>query len=300
MPRLSEEELASRRLGMGSTCIVEANGIAPWAGAGPMRLFCEKLGIAPPDDGEEDEDDAAHLEWGHVQEPVIADWYAKDRGVVLIPGGRRPSDEHPFMWATLDRKIEGVNKLVEVKNVGSPRFYRHWDTSNPDGVPDYVRAQVLIAERFTGIYECDVVAAIGGRPPHVWTVFYDSQLADMLIDGALAFWKLVESRSPPPMDHTPASKAYLRAMYPSEADKVMLEADTHVDELGRQRMQLALEEKNAKKERDRIDALLLKEIGAHTGIASARGVEGSGWRLTWKTDRNGVRRQRFTATGEDE
>ena len=49
MPRLSEQERAERRNGMGSTCIVEANGLAPWKGAGPMRLYCEKMGIASPD-----------------------------------------------------------------------------------------------------------------------------------------------------------------------------------------------------------------------------------------------------------
>ena len=50
MPRLTAEELAERRLGMGSTDVVEACGFAPWQGAGPMRLYCEKRGITSADD----------------------------------------------------------------------------------------------------------------------------------------------------------------------------------------------------------------------------------------------------------
>jgi putative phage-type endonuclease len=296
MPRLSESELASRRTGMGSTCIVEANGLAPWSGAGPMRLYCEKLGIASPDDAEEEtkHDEADWLDWGHVQEPVIADWYERTTAQKLQLGGPVYSREHPHFWATLDRTVIGAGKIVEIKNVGSPALYRHWDVSSQDGVPHYVRAQATIAMAFHGARETDVVASIGGRPPHIWTLAHDPELAELLIQGALRFWERVVNRTPPPLDATPASRAYLLAKYPTNADRTMLIADERAEAWAAERIELAVAESKAKARKTILDNELLHLVG------DASGIEGNGWKLTWKSDRNGVRRTRFTVGRETE
>jgi predicted phage-related endonuclease len=226
---------------------------------------------------------------------VIADWYEREHAVKLLPGGRVESREHPWLWATLDRVVVGQNKLLEVKNVGSPRLYQHWDASSPDGVPAYVRAQVTIAMHVHGARECDVVASVGGRPPHVWPVFYDAELAELLVAGAVKFWALVTANTPPPLDATPATKAYLLAKYPSNCERVMRDADAAEELLGASRLDAAMREKAAAQEKTRLDAALLDRIAGYDG------VEGDGWKMTWKLDKAGVRRQRFTATrGADE
>lgn len=291
MPRLSPAELSARATGMGSTCIVEANGLSPWSGAGPMRLYCEKLGIAAPDDAEEDSEASEWLEWGHVQEPIIASWYEHERGDKLQLGGPVYSSEVPEFWATLDRKVIGQPRIVEVKNVGSPRLYSHWDASSTDGVPRYVRAQVTMAMRFASIPECDVVASIGGRPPHVWRVFYDAELGDLLMSGAVAFWQMVKARKHPPLDHTSASKAYLHSKYPSNADRIIDDCDEIEHQLAMARLEASIAETRAAKEKQRIDALLMQRIGPRAGI------KGSGWSMTWKVGADGKRRQRFTVKG---
>jgi putative phage-type endonuclease len=297
MPRLSESELAHRRTGMGSTCIVEACGLAPWAGAGPMRLYCEKLGIAPPDDAEADDarqaDREEWLEWGHVQEPVIADWYEQSRGVKLQLGGPVYSREHPHLWATLDRTVIGGNRLVEIKNVGSPQLYRHWDISSPDGVPLYVRAQVTIAMHFHGAPETDVVAAIGGRPPHVWAVFYDAELAELLVAGALKFWALVQARTPPALDATPATRAYLLDRYPANRERVMMGASLEAEAIATERITMATIAAQSDARKRQLDAQLMQLVGDSDGIV------GAGWKFTWKLDKNGTRRGRFTGKGEE-
>ncbi len=295
MPRLSEEELDTRRTGLGSTDIVEVNGLAPWAGAGPMRVFNEKLGIVSPDDADEeprlDKDD--WLEWGHTIEPVIADWYERAMGVKLMLGGQVTSDTHPHMWATLDRKVIGVPKIVEIKNCGSPALYRHWDTSSQDGIPIYVRAQVTVAMRFARATECDVVASIGGRPPRVWSVAYDSELGDLLIDGAARFWCRLADGTHPPLDATPATRAYLLAKYPANRDRTMVQADERAEEWGLARIDAARTAKRAADRTRILDNELLALVGDADGIA------GNGWQLTWKTDKNGTRRTRFTGNGDD-
>lgn len=291
MPRLTEQELATRHLGLGSTDIVEACGLAPWKGAGPMRLYCEKIGIKPPDDAEEDGDRSEWLEWGHVQEPVIAEWYERSRGVTLELGGVVRRGALPF-WATLDRVAP--DRLVEVKNVGSPALYRHWDTSSEDGVPTYVRAQVTVAMAMHPLSVTDIVASIGGRPPHVWTIFHDEELATLLLDGARRFWSLVESRTPPPLDATPATRAYLLDKYPANRERVVRAATEDEQVIGQCRVEADRVLRDAKARSDTATARLLAAVG------DADGIEGDGWKMTWKLDKNGVRRPRFTTREERE
>lgn len=291
MPRLTEHELATRHLGLGSTDVVEACGLAPWKGAGPMRLYCEKVGIKPPDDAEEDGDRSEWLEWGHVQEPVIAEWYERSRGVTLDLGGVVRHGSLPF-WATLDRVAP--DRLVEVKNVGSPTLYRHWDTSSEDGVPTYVRAQVAVAMALHPLSVTDIVASIGGRPPHVWTIFHDEELATLLLDGARRFWSLVESRTPPPLDATPATRAYLLDKYPANRERVVRAATEDEQVIGQCRVEADRVLRDAKARSDTATARLLAAVG------DADGIEGDGWKMTWKLDKNGVRRPRFTTREERE
>ena len=290
MPRLSERELSERRQGMGSTCIVEACNLAPWDGAGPMRLFCEKTGVTSPDDAEEDEDRAAWLEWGHIQEPIIADWYERTHGCQLQLGGPVYSREMPNFWATLDRTVIGANKLVEVKNVGSPKLYSHWDTGSADGIPRYVRAQVTVAMRYHGARETDVVASIGGRPPRVWTVFYDEELSDLLYAGGLRFWQMVVDGQAPPLDATDATRAYLKNKYPANIDRVMREVeDEQVHRIASSRAEAAETEKRAVATKKAADAFLMDRCG------DADGIFGSWGKFTWKVNAAGVRSSRFTA-----
>lgn len=262
-----------------------------------MRLYCEKLGIAPPDDADQDDERRADreewLEWGHVQEPIIADWYEREQGVKLQLGGPVYSQEYPHFWATLDRTVIGAGRLVEIKNVGSPQLYRHWDTSSPDGVPLYVRAQATIAMAFHGAREAHVVAAIGGRPPHVWTVFYDPELAEMMIARAVAFWQLVTSHTPPPLDATPATRAYLLARYPANRERVMREATIEAEAIAVERIQVSGVASQSEARRRQLDAQLMSAVGDADGIA------GAGWKYTWKIDKNGARRGRFTGKGEE-
>jgi predicted phage-related endonuclease len=254
-----------------------------------MRLWCEKTGVINPNDEEYEPEDREHLEWGHAQEPVIADWYERKMGVKLQLGGPVYDGAH---WATLDRTVIGANKLVEIKNVGSPHLYQHWDTSNPDGIPRYVRAQATIALDYHGARECDVVASIGGRPPHTWTVWYDSELAALLKAGRDRFWSLVQTHTAPALDHTPASKLYLLDKFPRDEERSLVDADEETDRLGAERVAAYLAGKRAETIIGRLDAEIMARIGANAGM------RGNGWSMTWKIGADGKRRQRFTARGE--
>jgi predicted phage-related endonuclease len=238
----------------------------------------------------QDSDDRPELEWGHVMEPVILAWYERETGAKVLPGGQVQHRSLPWLWSTLDAKVIGAPRNVEIKNVAS-NMGVHWDAYSDDGVPRYVRAQVTIGMACTGATSCDVVASVGGRPPHVWTVPWDPDLGALLIRGAERFWASVVKRQAPTLDGTSASKAYLRARYPSNADRVIVPADEETDAFGKKRIELKRACDEAASEIDRLDAEIMALVGSHDG------AEGDGWKMTWKIDKNGVRRQRFTVKG---
>lgn len=283
MPRLTEAQLADRRIGLGSTDVVEAMGLAPWQDAGPMRLYLEK---AEGVERELDEDAAARFDWGHRLEAELARWYSETMGVTLLPGGHVPHREHAWLWATIDFKAP--DRGIECKHVSSGMAH-HWDESAEDGVPRYVRGQVTIAMACLGVRLFDVVADVGGRPPHVWTVAWDQALADLLLSGADRFWKRVLAKTPPDLDATEATRAMLARRWPTNEDRVMVPAGPVEQELAEARIMAAIEEGVANGKKILADVKLLERIG------SADGIRGEDWIMTWKIGKDGRRRQRFTA-----
>jgi hypothetical protein len=145
-----------------------------------------------------------------------------------------------------------------------------------------------------GARQTDVVASIGGRPPHVWTVFYDEELAGLLLSGADRFWRLVEDGVPPPLDHTEASKAYLLSKYPCNADRRIIPATPEADAIAYERIEATRTGGDAERTRKACDARLLAIVG------EADGIKGEGWGMTWKVGAGGVRRSRFTGKGLEE
>jgi predicted phage-related endonuclease len=288
MPRLSDAELAERHLGLGATDVVEACGLAPWADAGPMHLYALKTGQAA--ESEDDPHRLETLEWGVTQEEVLADWYERTMGVSLLLGGHVPHREIPWLWATLDRKAP--DRIIECKHVG-PAMAHHWSESEEDGIPQYVRAQCLVGQACLGTRLTDVVASVGGRPPHVWTVAWDEEAARLLIEEAGRFWELVRSRTPPPHDATPWTAEMLRRKYPGGGDRAMIPATFEMETIAADRMAAMVEERDAIVKKKLADYAMLEKIGAY----ECDGVRGEGWSMSWRADKHGVRRQRFTARG---
>jgi putative phage-type endonuclease len=285
MPRLTEAELSTRRSGLGSTDVVEILGLAPWEGAGPMRVYVDKTSTGPVEE-ESDPEKRASFEWGHELEGVIASWYERKTSRKLLLGGHVPHRTIPWLFATLDRKAE--DRIVEIKNV-SGFMARHWDPSREDGVPRYVRAQCIVGQACLGTRLTDVVASLGGRPPHSWTVAWDEALWDVIRITSEKFWRRVEARDPPALDSSDATREMLRRLFPTNEDRVIVPASEAAERLAEQRISYARMAREAADDVRLIDADLLRLIGTHDGI------EGDGWKMTWKVDKNGTRRSRFTS-----
>jgi predicted phage-related endonuclease len=121
--------------------------------------------------------------------------------------------KHHFMIANVDRLVIGHKAGLECKTAGQ---YSADDWAM--GVPDYYIPQVQHYMAVTGYKAWYVAVLIGGQEFKYYKIARDDSFIRELIQVETAFWKLVEERTPPPIDGTRASTELVKKLYP-EAEK---------------------------------------------------------------------------------
>lgn len=220
MPRLTEQEIALRRTMIGASDIGAIAGVNPYRDA--VDVLNEKLGYSA------DGGDMAAAEWGHRLEQVVRQWYATEalgEPVQLVPCGTLRHPSVPWAGCTLDAKVVGEPRGLEVKVVGHRMVY-DWDASAEDGVPAYVRAQCAWQMWCVGLVEVDVAALLGGTQARVWRIARDAELEARLIELGESFWRRhVIERVAPAIDGRNSVREYLDGRYPPAPRPVVAELD---------------------------------------------------------------------------
>lgn len=195
-PAILERWPDAREAGIGNLDAAAAVGRDPFKS--PIRLWMEKTErhdlLQPPLHGEPASDSAAY--WQRLLEPVVAAHYTLRTGRQV----RRTSTlmrhpRHPWMFAAPGREVVGAPdvQLLECRCVGV-------DAAAPwaEGLPDYVRIQMLHQLAVTAAQAIDVVALIGGQQLQIHRVERDEVEIARLIDAEREFWRCVELDQAPP------------------------------------------------------------------------------------------------------
>lgn len=283
---LTPEQLAFRMTGLSASDIGAVAGLSPFAT--PLDVYLVKRGLLTIEEN-------AAMRMGHVLEPVIADLYAADLAPgesIAMPAAvwpesvngtvRHPS--RPWVLASPDRVVMrdgAIARLVEIKTV-SARMAHHWGESTDD-VPAGYRAQVEWQMEATGVPVADLVAWINGwNGPEVRTYRFerDPQLAAMLLAIGARFWQGVCDGREPAVDGSESWSDYLAKKFPRPLRSIEPATDDE-DELACEFLALSIESKRIESRQDELKNRLCATIG------DREGVEGSGWRATWKTDKAG-------------
>lgn len=272
--RLTPEQKAARKLGIGSSEIAEVLGIAPWQGASPLRLYAEKTGLL---DDEDDDEETIEQAVGHALEQVLADLYCRKTGASFLPGGTVQHREHPWAFATLDAKIIGAPRGLEVKVVGIGMI-KGWDPLVEDGVPHYVRVQTAWQMGCADLEEMDVTSLLGGTSFRIFNVKRDRDLEEMIFAAGAEFWRRVTAREPPPLDGSDACRAYLAKAYPPPPEDVEGEADEEIEGYGRGVILAKVHAKENEATAKTLSASIMKHMGER-GLTVLRAES---WRATWK------------------
>jgi len=154
--------------------------------------------------------------WGNVLEPIVAWHYSKRTkhkvrriNAVLL----HPDPELSWMLANIDREVIGAEdvQILECKTAGI-NGARLWK----EGVPEYVQLQVMHQLAVTGKQAADVAVVLGGQHLEIHRIERDEQMIARLIELERAFWKYVETDTPPPADGTASAETALRCLFPQD------------------------------------------------------------------------------------
>ncbi|WP_175916088.1 lambda-exonuclease family protein [Burkholderia sp. BCC1638] len=211
-----DDWLAVRRTGIGGSDAAAAVGLNPYMS--PLELWLDKTGRADGLPRPDPADTTSPTYWGTLLEPIVAASYTKQTGnrvrrvnAVL----RHPSI--PFMLANLDREVVGARdvQILECKTAGEfgARLWR-------DGVPEYVQLQVQHQLAVTGKTAAHVAVLICGQALEVHRIERDDALIGRLVELETAFWRYVETDTPPPADGSESAERALRHLYPGDGGTI--------------------------------------------------------------------------------
>lgn len=250
------EWLAARRQAIGASEVAALFGLSTHTS--PFRLWAEKSGFAEPVDLSSE----PFVKRGRRLEQFVADDYAENTGHEVTNLGQFAlrRDEKSKAVATLDREIKAPERgpgALECKTAHA--FLAHsWD----DGAPLVYQIQLQTQLACTG-WDWGVLAClIAGDDFRHFEYQRNDELIAIIREKVAAFWKCVESGSPPEPDAHDATRAALKQMFPEAVyDAIELPADAALLDVSLQQAKAEIKRWEAVEKA--CDAKLRYLIGAH-------------------------------------
>lgn len=216
-----EEWLSGRSTSIGASEVSAIYGLNPWKS--PYALWAEKCGLVASDSIETE-----WQRWGNLLEPAICEEYSKQTGRKIIDHGRyatRRSQTCPVLSCTLDREVEAFDErgpgVMDAKNVG-PYKDAEWEGEAPLIYQIQIQAQLEV----TGYRWGSLAVLIGGQKFRWIDVERNDKFIDSMREKCIAFWKLVETRTPPPIDGSDSTADALAKLNPiDDGEAIALPGD---------------------------------------------------------------------------
>ena len=185
-------DLADRATFIGGSDAPAIINVSPWKSR--VKLWREKTGKDPVDNL----DDVERVMAGKLMEDVIGRLYTWKYGIKLRRINERvPMKDAEFPAAAqLDRKVEGLRKIIEIKNVDISQKAK-WGEPDSAECPVYYYTQIehqLMCSRYD---EAEAVPFFGGNTVERRFVARSDEFIDNLYAAEYEFWKLVQQDIPP-------------------------------------------------------------------------------------------------------
>ena len=221
------------------------------------------------------------LDHGTAVEPIIRRWAAEEVGEI-IDKPNRPliASGYDCIGAHLDGWHHDGPALVvdELKSIGGWQQRQQWfkdgEEVAPDGYWVQVQHQILCAGAEYGL----LWGMYGTDELLVRKIERDDAFIERHIEQCLAFWQLVETKTPPPVDGSPATSDALFVRHKQHTAGASVELPADSDEWCRtlERVDEQIERLEATRNE------LRNKIKAAIGDAEI-GVTPDGLRWSWKT-----------------
>ena len=263
-----EEWLAHRKNGIGGSEVAALLGASPYKTA--YDVWLDKTNRK--DDSDEVGAKEA-VQWGNILETPIADEYANRTGNKVARVNKMMFHENGIMFANIDRRIVGQNRILEVETAGL-RVAHQWGGDGTDQIPDWYLLQVQHYLSVTGAEGADVAALIGGQELRIYHIERDNEIIAMLEKAVEKFWPHVvfdtPPTNPPSVDHAKALWGVKPAILDSVEKEDAEEVVNSIKSIQAEIKELQAKEKEAK-------GLLADMIGEHEAVTCKGKVV-----ATWK------------------
>lgn len=279
---LSEAQKAFRRTGIFASDVPMLTGHSSFGG--PFDVFNAKtLGM--------DFEGNFATEIGDLLEDDTLELYFRRTGATLSFPGSVKHPEMDWLGATPDAIANGET-VVQCKTC-NPWAREEFGAPGSDEIPPGYLVQVQFEMFVLGKKACDVPVLFGTQDFIIYRVHFDAEFAQSLVTIATAFWRgNVLTKRPPLIDESKACGAYLANQFPANREPLKY-AEQHHKEWAHRIRELKAEIAQRKKEADRLSNEMRESI------ANAEGLEGDGWRATWRANKHGKRSFRLKFQNEE-
>lgn len=215
------------------------------------------------------------VRFGTFAEEFVASEYANQTGYSLVhseAGIAHP--KYPFMVGHIDRFVFEANDaltselmnsdgscaaahLLECKTA-SPFNQSDWGELGTDEVPMSYLVQCLWYLAITNVERCDVAVLFGNSDFRIYEVYRDTELEDLIIAKAAAFWMdHVQAGTPPPAQ----SESDYQILFKKEVAGKSVEAQPILCELTQKLCLLNSEIKSKESEISQIKQAIMAQMG---------------------------------------
>jgi putative phage-type endonuclease len=287
---LTAEQHQARSAGIGSSEIAAVVGVSPFQTV--HDVWMRKRGLTVFDGN------LATRMGSMIEDAIIHEYehMMRANGEPHETANFRTTFQHPdepWIVASPDRLVFGKRRLVEAKNVGFRSMF-DWGTK-PDELPDSYRCQVEwqmgVCDAVSRLgmtsepepMETHVVAWIGGCDMRVYRVSRDLRLWNALVSQARTFWfDNVLANVAPEIDGSEGAKRMVNTLF-RESWKPFERATEAETELVLALREAKKTTERAEEREEELRSRIKSQLGHREGLI------GEGWKVTWKTQKDGKR-----------
>lgn len=235
--RTREEFLELRRQGIGGSDIACLVGQNPYKTA--FELWHDKI---QAQDKEVDPDAEERMYWGIELEKLIAERYAKEKGVRVQRVNKQLHHyRYPIAMANIDRavvadgtrarwddkqhKLIGCERLLEIKTANAfAQNSDDWGEPGTDEIPIHYWYQVQWYMGITDVHTCDLAVLFGGQKFRIYTINFEPEIFNELVVIADKWWNkhVLTRTAPSPNDET---EAKLKWKKPKAGKEMIIDTD---------------------------------------------------------------------------
>lgn len=262
---------------IGGTDISAILGMNPWRSA--HDVYLKQIGEAP------EIEQTDRMAWGLILEtPISAEYQRRHQEYLVLPHEKIKHQHLNYIGGSPDRVCKvglDIVRGLEIKTAGWKDD--QWGDDGTDEIPPHYLMQcVWYGGLFNGL-DCDVAALFGGSEYHEYSIKFDSELWNMMVEAAVKFHAdHVQKRIPPEATSTDMTRNWIKRKYAKNTLPLKHATSNEEVLISEYRHMKTLAEDHAKE----VENLKIK---LQLAIGDCDGLEFPQGKITWKKNKDSLK-----------